>query len=205
MGDFISNGEKIGTTGTAYYTTKEMLEKLSGSQLGADGKYYLDSKNNCSFAFPFPEFDNKKVGSISIFHKEERDFFQIRLKREGAKTHHKEVVFHKHPAGSQGVNFYCNCPYHEEAKTSVFTEQYIKFHLKYQQFFQGELAIAGECIFCGCTNLFEKHEAIEAAGYLVIEADFIDASEKPSSYQQEEAKLKREVAKRIIATYENNI
>lgn len=43
--------------------------------------------------------------------------------------------------------------------------------------------------------------AEEAASYLIIEADFIDAKENASPYEKEQAELKREVAKRIIETY----
>ena len=202
MGDYTKNGAKIGTCGVGYYATKKMLEDLKAKNQEGEGRYYLEPKNGSSFAFPFPEFDGKKAGDISVFHKEEKDHFQIRVKREGSQTHHKDLVFHKHPVGGQGLNFFCKCPYHSEENVSKnFSEEYVKFHLKYQQYFQNELAIAGDCIYCGCNNVFEKHEAEEAASYLIIEADFIDAKENASPYEKEQAELKREVAKRIIETY----
>ena len=67
MGDYTKKGEKIGTCGTAYYATKEMIEKefLSGDT-SPDIKYYLDPKESINFAFPL------KLNKISdmIFVKE---------------------------------------------------------------------------------------------------------------------------------------
>lgn len=64
MGDFLRNGKKIGTCGHAYYATREHLEAYAGDP---EADFYLDPKNACITAFPFPDFDGKKAGDYSVF------------------------------------------------------------------------------------------------------------------------------------------
>lgn len=163
MGDYLKNGvgAKIGTCGRAYYATKEMLEKVSHDP---EAGYYLNPANSCFFAFPFPQFDGKQIGDISVFHTEEKDEFVVELASEGRQSFHKPLVFHKHPKGGAGLNFFCDCPYHNSDKTSRnFDGQNLKFYLKYQTYFNGELCVAGECIYCRELNIFDAEEVVEMA------------------------------------------
>lgn len=207
MGDYTKNGIKLGTCGKAYYATKSMIEALPTD---AETKYYLNPKNKCMFAFPLPEFDNKKAGDISIFHKEQRDLTVIQINKKH-KTFHGNITHHIHPVGGQGVNLFCDCPYHSTEKTSRFNDEMVKFYLKYQSY-TGEgnqIAIVGECIYCGETNVFEKHEAEEAANNLISQAIWNENEAKRPEYKgfvnadthREKALELREIAKRILETY----
>lgn len=71
MGDYLKNGEKIGTCGDAYYATKQMLEKHKDDP---ESGYYLNPENGCSFAFPYPAYDGKDVGGISNFHEDHMNY-----------------------------------------------------------------------------------------------------------------------------------
>lgn len=157
MGDYTNNGIKLGTCGRAYYATKSMIEALPKD---TETSGYLNPINKASFAFPLPEFDGKEAGEISIFHKPENELIVLEINKNSF-THHKKIVHHVHPAGGQGVNLFCDCPYHSTENTSRFNDETIKFYLKYQTFTgEGdEMAIVGECIYCKETNIFEKHEA----------------------------------------------
>jgi hypothetical protein len=207
MGDYTNNGIKLGTCGKAYYATKSMIEALPTD---AETKYYLNPKNKCMFAFPLPEFDNKKAGDISIFHKEQRDLTVIQINKKH-KTFHGNITHHIHPVGGQGVNLFCECPYHSTEKTSRFNDETIKFYLKYETFTgEGEeMAIVGECIYCGETNIFEKHEAEEAAENLYKKSlSLLNLADRPEykntsnrdSYIKQAEELE-EVANRILKTY----
>lgn len=66
MGDYTNTGIKIGTCGVGYYATRKMLENYHSHD--SEVNYYLKPENKCWFAFPFPQWDNKKVGEITIFH-----------------------------------------------------------------------------------------------------------------------------------------
>jgi len=159
MGDFTNNGTKIGTCGKAYYATKEMLEKQLGDD---DAMAYLNPANKCFFAFPFPKFDNQRIGTISVFHTEEKDEFVLEMKKEEKQSFHKKLVFHSHPAGGEGINLFCDCPYHSSENVSRnFDNTTLKFYLKYQTYFDGRLTIAGECIYCRELNIFDADEVLE--------------------------------------------
>lgn len=207
MGDYTKNGVKIGTCGHAYYATKQMLEDI---KTDPEAKQYLDPKNKCSFAFPFPEYDGKKVGEISNFHEGERAEQIIIIKREGNNTFHKHIIHHIHPKGGQGVNLFCNCPYESTEKTSRFEDKYFRFNLKDQKYYSsGELTITGDCIYCGESNVFTKEEAEEAANNLIIEADSLEKEAEryeAEGYSNAEGCRKqaarcRIIAERIIQTY----
>lgn len=207
MGDYTNNGIKLGTCGKAYYATKSMIEALPTD---AETKYYLNPENKASFAFPLPEFDGKEAGEISIFHKPENELIVLEINKNSV-THHKKIVHHVHPAGGQGVNLFCDCPYHSTENTSRFNDETIKFYLKYQTFTgEGEeMAIVGECIYCKETNIFEKHEAEEAAENLYKKSlSLLNLADRPEykntsnreSYIKQAEELE-EVANRILKTY----
>lgn len=208
MGDYTAKGVKLGTCGRAYYATKNQIKELAQD---SETKYYLNSENKCMFAFPLPEFDNKKAGEISIFHKEERDLTVLEIKNTNF-TFHQKIVFHKHPVGGSGINLFCDCPYHSKENVSRnFNDDTLKFYLKYQSYTgKGEeMAIVAECIYCGESNVFEKSEAEEACEVLIKNAVWNETEAKRPEYKNctnSETHLKkaeelREIAKRILETY----
>ena len=211
MGDYTNNGIKLGTCGRAYYATKSMIEALPKD---TETNGYLNPKNKAMFAFPLPEFDGKEAGEISIFHKEKRDLTVIEIDKNN-NTFHGKIVHHVHPAGGQGINLFCDCPYHSTENTSRFNDETIKFYLKYQSFTgEGEeMAIVGECIYCNETNIFEKHEAEEAAENLYKKSlsllnladrpEYKDTANRDSYIKQ--AQEFEEIANRILKTYNGAI
>ena len=212
MGDFTNNGIKLGTCGRAYYATKEMIEALAKD---TETSYYLKPENKCFFAFPLPEFDGQKAGEISIFHKPENELIVIEIDKKH-RTHHKQIVHHVHPAGGQGINLFCDCPYHNpETASRNFEHDKTKFYLKYQTFTgEGqEMAIVVECIYCKETNIFEEHEAKEAAENLFLKSlhllNLADRPEYKNTSNREiyikEAQELEEVANRILKTYNGAI
>lgn len=192
MGDYTKNNAKIGTCGRAYYATKSMLEKLIDEP---EADYYLKPENSCFFAFPFPQFDLKSIGDISVFHTEERNEFLVQLpNKKGRNSYHQQLVFHKHPAGGAGLNFFCDCPFHNsETASRNFKNDNLKFYLKYETYFRGELTIAGECIYCRELNIFDAEENIEICEELEQRALYFES-------QKNEAKATeiREIIKRIL-------
>lgn len=212
MGDYTANGIKIGTSGQAYYATKSMLEAFKLKYpTDIETKRYLNPKNKCLFAFPYPEFDNKEVGEISIFHMEPKDLQIIEIDKTN-KTFHKKIVHHVHPVGGQGINLFCDCPYHSTENVSRnFSEETIKFYLEYQTFtgVGDEMAIVGECIYCGETNVFEPHEAEEVAKNLNKQAEWNEEQSKRREYENTANKEKhlkeaiklRKIALRVLQTY----
>lgn len=208
MGDYTTNDIKLGTFGRAYYATKAMIEALPKE---TETNYYLNPENKCMFAFPLPEFDDKKAGEISIFHKEQKDLIIIEINKTN-NTFHKKIVTHIHPVGGQGLNLFCDCPYHSNENVSKnFNEETIKFYLKYQCYTgeAEEMAIVGECIYCGETNIFEKHEAQEVSENLYKKSiSLLNLADRPEykdtanrdRYIKESEKLEK-VADRILKTY----
>lgn len=209
MGDYTKNGQKIGTCGKAYYATLQMLqnEKSIGD---SEINHYLKPENKCSFAFPFPEYDGKKIGEISNFHEGDRVDFQIRIKKDGSNTFHQKIVHHIHPKGVAGINLFCDCPYHSSENVSKnFVGDEIVFNLKEQIYFQGNLHISGECVYCGETNVFDESEAIEVCENLKKESEQNLLLSKREEYKntsnkdfhEKKAVYLMEVANRILATY----
>lgn len=206
MGDYLKNGNKIGTCGRGYYATKSQLEKVKDDPEAA---YYLNPKNGCSFAFPYPEYDGKEAGQISNFHEGEKaEPIILFLKREGSQTHHTRIAHHIHPKGGQGINLFCDCPYHSaENVPNNFNDEFVRFYLNEQVYVNSELAISAQCIYCGQTNIFEAEEAKEAAENLYSEANKaeLDAVKPVYSHMAEQLKKEaargREVARRILDTY----
>ncbi len=207
MGDYTKNNVKIGTCGRAYYATKSMLEALSQD---SEVRHYLDPLNKCSFAFPFPEYDGKQVGEISNFHEGQRVDFQIKIKKEGSQTFHKHIVHHVHPQGAEGVNLFCDCPYSGEEKRSRMSSGMIAFRLVDQIYYDSNLCIAGECVYCGERNIFSIDEAEEVCINLEQEAIFNDKEAVRPDYvgysnadtHRDKAIYIREIIKRIKKTYE---
>ena len=155
MGDYLKNGAKIGTCGSAYYATKKMLEKAASDPEAA---YYLNPENSCSFAFPFPEYDGKKAGEITNFHEGERvDFFFSAP--EGMQIFHSYIWFHTHPKGGEGVNIQTPCVYQNEATTSKMYYSTARMRLDTQKYYKGSLYITAKCIYCGESTIFDREEA----------------------------------------------
>lgn len=207
MGDYLKNGQKIGTCGSAYYATKSMLEAV---KTDPEAAYYLDPKNKCSFAFPFPQYYGKKVGEISNFHEGDRAEQVVMLKRAGVESFHKQIVHHIHPRGGQGLNLFCDCPYHNPEKVSKnFDDEFLRFYLREQLYFNNELHVSGECIYCGEKNIFSAEEAQEIAVNLEGEALWNEREAKRPEYKGmsnadthlEAAANLRLIAERILGTY----
>lgn len=208
MGDYTKNNAKIGTCGNAYYATLPMLEAIKHEN-SEEVNYYLDPSKSCSFAFPFPEYDGKKIGEISNFHEGERVDFFIQIKNQ-KNTFHKKIVTHLHPKEGQGINLFCDCPYHSKENVSHnFNDENVKFRLVNQLYFKGSLAIAGECIYCGETNIFDEAEALEVCENLKKSADYYAAEANKKEYQgkvnkeinENKAIYYTQIANRILKTY----
>lgn len=208
MGDYTRNGTKIGTCGSAYYSTLGALKNHPDSSIpGTDAKAYVDPKNNCNFAFPFPEYDGKGVGEISNFHQGSRVEFTFKFPK--GRGHHKDLVFHTHPRGAEGLNVFTPCPYDPNAKRSrVYDNEFEVYRLTTQHYYNGKLHVGGECAYCGCINIFDKEEAQIISNIIMEEvAELMDRSENEyycesdrENYKKE-AEYKKEIAKRIIDTY----
>lgn len=111
MGDYTRNGIKIGTFGRGYYATKKMLEDNSNDP---ECKAYLNPDNGCVMAFPFPEWDNKSIGSISIFHAEDRInyTFPIDEKNENicCKEHNDyQLMYQRYTTEGNKMNIVIEC------------------------------------------------------------------------------------------------
>lgn len=166
MGDFTKDGTKIGTCGQAYYATKPMLEKLVGDK---EVDYYLDPKNNCSFAFPFPDYENKRIGEISNFHEDQKVDFVISIKNQGV-THHGRIIHTVHPKGGQQINLYSECPYsNPDLVSSNFDKSNVRFYLAEQMYYRGELAVKARCIYCGEPNILDPEEALEVSENIMLQ------------------------------------
>ena len=223
MGDYTRvkvNGQfedvKIGTCGSAYYATKQQLEDHQ-KKYGKDTEvsYYLDPANGCNFAFPFPAYDGKEVGQISNFHGDQRTNFYFSWKvPEGEVSHHKDIVQHLHPDGSDqgGINLWSPCPSTGKAKTSNnFDVTKERYRLETQVFYGGALAISARCVYCGCSNVFTIDEAIlivkdilDEAKRLIEKTKFVYSERSFTTKEQDikEIEFLQQIAKRIMDTYE---
>jgi len=217
MGDYTKTGVKIGTCGRAYYATKGQLERYSlKTPNDPEVNFYLDPKNKCHYAFPFPEYDYKGIGEITSFHPGERAEQIIMIKKNDQElTYHSKIVHHIHPKGGQGINLYCDCPYHSPANVSQnFKDDYIRFNLNnHVQNSDGSMSISGECIYCGESNIFTQAEAVEAAANLLKEAGWNDKEALRPEYAKmankethiETASRLRLISSRIIDTYSEKL
>jgi len=212
MGDYTKAGAKIGTCGAAYYATKEMIQaEHDKGDTSDDIRYYLDPKQPIRFAFPFPEYDGKKIGEISNFHEDQRaDFF---FKWAG-ESFHKEVINHIHPKGGQGVNLASNCPQDiTKERFNAINPDSHTYRLVYQinDRQTGKLAIAAECIYCNTLNVFEEHEAYQITEQLLEEADqYIKRSKYDDIYLTtkqllDKAEYLQQIVGRILKTYNPEI
>lgn len=218
MGDYTKSGIKIGTCGQAYYATLNMLSFHHDNIDFSDEevKHYINPKNKCSFAFPFPEWDNKKIGEISAFH--DNIHCVIYLPSE-FNTHHGNITHHIHPRGGEGVNLFIPCPYKDETgehHSRNLDKSKFGFQILGQKFQQdGSLAVMVECIYCKESQSLELHEAQAAADSLLKIAAYHDKecaiikSLNPDCSNWEADKKKadwhREVAKRVLATYNQEL
>jgi uncharacterized protein involved in tolerance to divalent cations len=211
MGDYTNSGQKIGTCGNAYYSTKKMLKDLyaSGERHG-DVAGYLNTENYITFAFPFPEYDGKKIGEISNFHEGERIdyFFDFLNPKESV---HKEITTHIHPKGGQGINLFTPCPHSDNSKVSNnFKKEVVTFRLVGQiNERDGNLKIVAECIYCNTKNVFSKKEANQIIKVIKEKAERAQKSATYTHHYHEseinrfkkEAEYNLEIAKRIKETY----
>jgi len=183
MGDYLRNGVKIGTCGSAYYATKSMLEAVKSDPEAA---YYLDPKNKCNFAFPFPEYDGKKVGEISNFHAGRAEFFF----EFAGDAYHQDICTHLHPRGGAGINLFHPCPYNGGRSSANF-KNVPTWRLSRQVNIDGRLHIMAECIYCEAPNYFSKEEAATVCEWI-----------ETRKHSTEESRLYYlEIAKRIKQTY----
>ena len=158
MGDYTKSGVKIGTCGQAYYATKSMLEAIKSDPEAA---HYLNPVNGCSFAFPFPEYDGKKVGEISNFHSDQRAEYYIFLKP--GNSLHKDIIHHVHPKMGQGINLFFPCPVSAESKHSRnFDKSYETFRITDQAYVGGKLVMMVECIYCEQKQYLDETEMLQA-------------------------------------------
>jgi hypothetical protein len=164
-----------------------MLEEVKNDPEAA---CYLNPKNGCNFAFPFPEYDGKKAGCISNFHEGERvDFFFSAP--EDMQIFHENLSFHMHPRGGEAVNISTGCVYGENTLHSRLSHNGTYMRLYGQVYYNGQLHITAKCVYCECSSIFDKDEAF-------IIADIIDiwTDENP-----EQVKYYKEISKRIRETY----
>ena len=208
MGDYTQKGFKIGTCGNAYYATKKMIEVeyLAGDH-GSDVSYYLNKEQYISFAFPFPEYDGKRIGGISNFHEGQRVDFFFKFDGDGC---HDTICHHVHPKGGVGVNVFVPCPCSEHSQTSN------NFDKKADQTFRlvsqinseknGKLFIAAECIYCKTMNVFSKSEALQVAKNILTDAQWFVRYAKTSNLEDnvKKALYFKLIAERIILTYKNH-
>ena len=212
MGDFTKKNEKIGTCGHAYYATKEMLENEHNLD-PSDGEvnYYLNPKNKCHFAFPFPKYDGKKIGEMSNFHKGDREEFTFSFETD--ESAHGTITHHVHPKGAQGINLFVPCPYTDEKVASRnFNKETKIFRLVGQHYFKGELLLTAECVYCKTLNVFSNEESLKLAEQLRKESEKLIKSAKNNYYHESErvryeneATFLMEIVKRILAMVNENL
>lgn len=179
MGDYTKTGVKIGTCGRAYYATKKMLQDISTDPEAA---YYLNPKNACSFAFPFPEYDGLKVGEISNFHEGQRVEYFFKLPKGNGI--HGQIVHHVHPNGGEGINLFIDCPYTEGSKVSQnFKPDFETFRLMEECYNDGKLSVVCSCIYCEKRQILEPHE---------IELAAVDFDKQAEKMERQSAMEKRE-------------
>jgi hypothetical protein len=166
MGDYLNNGKKIGTCGRAYYATFESLQEYKHEE---EAGAYLNPKNKCSFAFPFPEYDGKKAGDISNFHEGERAEYFFNLPAKSGI--HGTITHHLHPKGGWGINVFIDCPYISERVSSNFNKEVETFRLSEVCFLDsGKLGVLVECIYCGQRQVLSEQEIQIAIDYFYDQA-----------------------------------
>ncbi len=189
MGDYTNSGVKIGTCGNAYYATLPMLKTRSGD---TEVSYYLDPKNRCTFAFPFPQWDKKAIGDVSNFHSDQWIPFYFKFKGESA---HKDIVTHLHPEGCHGVNVWSVCPQDRENEgryVSTNMPDYDTFRLYGQCYHNETLHIVGECPYCKQLSIFTKDEAALIVHNIRATIQNLHPTERDNA---------TEIANRIESTY----
>lgn len=180
MGDYTKNNVKIGTCGQAYYSTYQMLKDLKENRPGdlGDGEFYLNEDMGAIFAFPYPEFDGKPIGSVSVFHEQDK----LELFAYSGDAYHRQVRYYLQPTHCEGVNVYADCPM---GKGSV--------RPKYQLYGEarltgGEWGVVMVCPYCKEKTIFEEHE---------IQAMY---EERPDVLTEREVEL----FNRMLKTFERN-
>jgi hypothetical protein len=211
MGDYTKKGVKIGTCGNAYYATLPMLlkERYTGD---SEIDYYCDPKNKCSFAFPFPLYDGKRIGEISGFHDSIDCFVDL---PESIESLHTDIVHHVHPKGGAGINLFIPCPFDKEKgsrHSRNLDKSKMTFKIVGQSYGCGDLAVVVECIYCKQSQMLTKQEAIMACDNLLAQAekDLMWSKREKNlhpdcanwEHHLRESNFKTEVAKRIIETYQ---
>lgn len=198
MGDFTKNGTKIGTCGKAYYATYWQIQNQQN--LGGDLKYYLNLKreNGFSYAFPFPEFDGKKLGQISQFHIKAspneigKVIYPIYLEDIDCKEiNHDEVFAHicdTYTSEKQIVRVPC-----KNSKN--------KYYMEYTGFIHGVPSILLYCAYCGSgthytLNKDGTNEITKAINRAILNNNKIIKTSK--NINQEKLKKENEYHKEIL-------
>lgn len=213
MGDYTKKGVKIGTTGQAYYATLGMLVHHNTFIDSSDPevRYYIEPKNKCTFAFPFPQWDGKAIGEISSFHDNPECI--IALPNDG-KSYHQDIVHHVHPKGGEGVNLFVECPYGTKDKSRYsrnLDTSVVRFQIVGQKYCSdGSLGVLVKCIYCNETQVLDEKEAAIASEYLVNKAECEERQAKyyeqyplngNADHHRKRAEWLREVVKRLLGTY----
>jgi hypothetical protein len=205
MGDYLNNGNKIGTCGQGYYTTLEALKEFRSE---SEAAYYLKPQNGCSFAFPFPEYDGKRAGEISNFHEGDRVDFLVSLPADKFNTFHNKISNHINVAGTQ-INVFSPCVYDGADTSTNFDKSRVKMYLKEQKYFNGSLHVVCTCACCGTSNILDLEEAVYIAKDLQQKSERLNTQSKLSGVSPEEAEKKMneslylmQIANRILSTYE---
>ena len=170
MGDYTKKGVKIGTCGKGYYTTLEMLKKQANSN-DDEINYYLNPKNKCSFAFPFPQYDGKQIGEISSFHDDVQCFVHLPSTIDSV---HTKITTHLHPKGGQGINLFMACPYDKVNKSdhsSNLDKSFITMRISGQGYFNDSLRVLATCIYCNQGQYLDEHETDLAYESLMKQAE----------------------------------
>ena len=200
MGDYTNSGAKIGTCGNAYYATYKMIMR---NKHDGDCSHYANPKNTCTFAFPFPEWDDKEIGEISNFHQDQWIPFYFNFNGE---SHHKRMVFHSHPQGAPGVNIFAPCPQDRSApadSVSANMPAHDTFRLSSTAFWDdGNMYIVGTCPYCGGLTLFNPDEAAQiVAGIRARTYRFYSHEAGAYIEDTKQRDYDREIARRIEEIY----
>lgn len=162
MGDFTNNGTKIGTCGKAYYATYwQIVKNFQTHGNNGDVIYYYNLKreNGFSYAFPFPEFDGKKLGDISQFHIQQKNgkvlYPVYLLDSECKDIQHNETRSEiRDIYTDEKKNFYVKCFQDPLNYRSNKAPDQNKFYMEYTGFINGKPSILIYCAYCGAGTHF---------------------------------------------------
>lgn len=149
MGDYTKNGTKIGTCGGGYYATLAALQKLAENPAEEEARYCIDPKNKCSFAFPFPANDGKKVGEVN--YRNEGEYFE--LPATLASYHEKMSLSVPHAvAGRCPIYVAFDCPHEKTGQTKGFIMRSVAYGS------DSLLHIGVTCAYCGAGQTLDEED-----------------------------------------------